>query len=115
MDHGAGARVKPRELYSFLQGLERLGHGLPTRVNADPHNVERGLARLVPTLIDLLRRLMERQAIRRMDAGTLTADEIESIGQALMKLEKTVRDIAARFDLAPEDLNLDLGPIGKLT
>jgi hypothetical protein len=57
---------------------------------------------------------MEKQAIRRMEAGTLEEDEIEKLGLALMRLEETLHDIAARFGLAPEDLNLDLGPLGKL-
>ena len=69
------------ELDGFVAGLERLGQGLPTRVNADPQNVERGLAQLALTIIELLRQLMERQAIRRMDSGTLTDDEIERLGQ----------------------------------
>lgn len=70
--------------------------------------------KLVLTLVEFIRQLLERQAIRRMEAGTITDDETEAIGLALMRLEETVRDLAARFDLAPEDLNLDLGPAGKL-
>ena len=66
------------------------------------------------TLVEFIRQLLERQAIRRMDAGTLTAEETESIGLALMRLEETIRDIGAAFDLAPQDLDLDLGPVGKL-
>ncbi|MBI1734727.1 MAG: gas vesicle protein K [Candidatus Rokubacteria bacterium] len=85
------------------------------RWNADPDDVQRSVARLVLSLVEFLRKLMERQAIRRMDAGTLEDDEVEAVGQALMRLEETVRDIAARFDLEPDDLNLDLGPIGRLT
>ena len=94
-----------------------LGDGanpFPRRVNADPESVERGLAQLVLTLIELLRQLMERQAIRRMEEKTLTRKEIEAVGTALMQLEDTIRDIGARFGLTPEDLNLDLGPLGKL-
>ena len=106
--------VTVRQIESLRTELQRRTRDVP-RWNADPDDVQRSVARLVLSLVEFLRKLMERQAIRRMDAGTLTAEEIESIGQALMKLEKTVRDIAARFDLAPEDLNLDLGPIGKLT
>jgi hypothetical protein len=64
--------------------------------------------------VEFVRQLLERQAIRRMDAGTLTAEQTESIGLALMRLEETVRDLAAQFGLSPEDLNLDLGPVGKL-
>jgi len=69
--------------------------------------------KLVLTLVEFLRQLMERQAIRRMEAGTISGEETEAIGLALMRLEETVRDLAAQFDLKPEDLNLDLG-VGKL-
>jgi hypothetical protein len=83
--------------------------------NADPKDVERSLAQLVLSLVEFLRQLMERQAVRRMEEGTLDADEIESMGVALMKLEETLHELAARFGLKPSDLNLDLGPLGRLT
>jgi Gas vesicle protein K len=67
------------------------------------------------TLVEFLRRLLERQAIRRMEAGSLTPAEIEAIGLALMRLESTVRQLARRFRIRPEELNLDLGPLGRLT
>src|SRR5678816_2129825 len=86
----------------------------PLRWNADPDDVQRSVAQLVLTLVEFIRKLLERQAIRRMEAGTLTDEQTEDIGRALMKLEETVVDIAARFGVLPEDLNLDLGPIGKL-
>lgn len=86
----------------------------PTRWNADPDDVKKSVARLVLALVEFLRKLLERQAIRRMEADTLTAEETERIGLALMRLEETVVELAAQFDLKPEDLNLDLGPIGKL-
>jgi len=76
--------------------------------------VQRSVAQLVLTLVEFIRRLLERQAIRRMESGTLSDGQTEDIGQALMKLEETVRDMASRFGIPPEDLNLDLGPIGKL-
>jgi hypothetical protein len=84
------------------------------RWNPDPEEVQRSVAQLVLTLVEFLRQLMERQAIRRMEARTLTPEEVEAVGLALSRLEQTVRDIARRFGLAPEDLNLDLGPAGKL-
>ena len=84
------------------------------RWNPDPEDVQRSVAQLVLTIVEFLRKLMERQAIRRMDAKTLTPEEIEKVGVALMRLEETVKDIGARFGLSPDDLNLDLGPIGKL-
>jgi hypothetical protein len=86
----------------------------PGRWNVDPHDAQRSLARLVLALVEFLRRLMERQAVRRMDAGTLTAPQAEDIGLALMRLEKTVRDLARGFGLDPADLNLELGPLGRL-
>jgi hypothetical protein len=86
----------------------------PLRWNPDPEDVQRSVAQLVLTIVEFLRQLMERQAIRRMEQKTLTPREVEAVGLALMRLEETVRDIGKRFGLAPEDLNLDLGPLGKL-
>ena len=86
----------------------------PMRWNPEPDDVQRSVAQLVLTIVEFLRRLMERQAIRRMEEKTLTPKEVEAVGQALMRLEETVRDIGKRFGLSPEDLNLDLGPVGKL-
>jgi CRISPR/Cas system-associated endonuclease Cas1 len=83
-------------------------------VAADPENVERGLAQLVLTLVELLRQLMERQAIRRVDAGGLDEDEIERLGTTLMLLEQRMEELREHFGLEPEDLNLDLGPLGRL-
>ena len=99
---------KLRKALTFTESI------VPERIAADPEIVENGLAKLVLSIIELVRRLLEKQAIRRMEAGTLTAQQTEDIGRALMKLEETVVDIAARFGVLPEDLNLDLGPIGKL-
>jgi hypothetical protein len=86
----------------------------PMRWNPEPEDVQRSVAQLVLTIVEFLRRLMERQAIRRMEQKTLTKKEVEAVGEALMKLEETVRDIGAKFGLAPDDLNLDLGSLGKL-
>jgi hypothetical protein len=80
----------------------------------DREDVARGLAQLVLTLIELLRQLMERQAIRRIDAGGLTDDQIERLGQALMALEERMEDLKTEFGLSDEDLNLNLGPLGNL-
>ena len=84
------------------------------RWNANPDDVQRSVAQLVLTLVEFIRKLLERQAIRRMDAGTLTDEQIEDIGRALMALEETILDMVRRFGLSPDDLNLDLGPVGKL-
>ena len=104
--------IEVREIESLRAELERQA-GAP-RWNADPEDVQRSVARLVLTLVEFLRQLLERQAIRRMERDTLTAEETEDIGLALMRLEETVRDLAERFGLSPDDLNLDLGPLGKL-
>ena len=87
----------------------------PARWNADPEDVRRSVMQLVLTLVDFIRQVMERQALRRMDEGSLTPEEIERVGLALMRLEETVNDLARQAGLEPKDLNLDLGPIGKLT
>jgi hypothetical protein len=86
----------------------------PSRWNPEPEDVQRSVAQLVLTIVEFLRRLMERQAIRRMEQKTLTRREVEAVGDALMKLEETVREIGKKFGLTAEDLNLDLGPLGKL-
>lgn len=86
----------------------------PMRWNPDPEDVQKSVAQLVLTIVEFLRRLMERQAIRRMEQKTLTKKEVEAVGAALMTLEQTIRDIGMKFGLTPEDLNLDLGPLGKL-
>jgi hypothetical protein len=100
---------------SLRAEVERLRQlGSPPRWNADPDDARKSVAKLVLTLVEAIRQLLERQVIRRMEHGTLTEAETEAIGLALMRLEEAVRDIAAQFGLAPEELNLDLGPIGKL-
>ena len=96
------------------QQLENLADRALERIDCTPETVEQGLAKLVLGLIELLRQLLERQAIRRMEGGTLTEQQIEEMGQALMKLEQKVHELAAQFDLKPEDLNLGLGPLGNL-
>ena len=102
------------ELEELRRELERTAAGSPMRWNADPDDVQRSVAQLVLTLVEFVRKLLERQAIRRMEARTLTDQQTEEVGLALMKLEETIRDIAAKFGISPEELNLDLGPIGKL-
>ena len=102
------------EIAELRRELERVRGILPDRVDVDPEGVEQGLAKLVLTLVEFLRQLLERQAVRRMDGGTLTDEEIERVGLALMRLEAKVREMAVAFGLDPDDLNLGLGPIGKL-
>jgi hypothetical protein len=105
--------VTAAELRALRREIDRKV-GQSARWNPDPENVQKSVAQLVLTIVEFLRRLMERQAIRRMEQKTLTPQEVEAVGVALMRLEETVNEIGAKFGLAPEDLNLDLGPIGKL-
>jgi CRISPR/Cas system-associated endonuclease Cas1 len=83
-------------------------------MNADPETVERGLVQLVLTLVELLRQLMERQAIRRVEAGGLDDEEVERLGRTLMLLDARMTELRDHFGLTAEDLNLDLGPLGRL-
>ena len=94
--------------------LHAIARALPDRINADPEQVEQGLARLVLTVIELLREVLEHQAIRRMDGGSLTDVEIERLGLSLMKLSSRMDELKAIFGLTNEDLNIDLGPLGRL-
>jgi hypothetical protein len=91
-----------------------LGSALSRRINADPESVERGLAQLVLTIVELLRQLMERQALHRVEAGGLTADEVERLGRTLMLLEERMEELKEEFGLNDRDLNLNLGPLGNL-
>jgi hypothetical protein len=109
------AVIDIREVESLREEIARLrASGAPPRWNADPDDVRRSVAKLVLTLVDAIRQLLERQAIRRLDAGTLTEQETEDVGMALMRLEEAIREIGGQFGLSPEDLKLDLGPLGKL-
>jgi hypothetical protein len=110
-----GAFVPEEELQRLRTELRRLEEGTgPPRWNADADDVQRSVVRLVLSLVEFLRQLLERQALRRMEGQSLTPEEIEAMGQALMKLEETVHELADRFGLRPEELNLDLGPLGRL-
>jgi hypothetical protein len=114
-----GSSVAPaieiQEIESLRAELERVGAGArPPRWNANPDDVRRSVVKLVLTLVEFIRQLLERQAIRRVEAATLTGEETEAVGLALMRLEQTIHELCAEFDIAPEDLNLDLGPIGRL-
>jgi hypothetical protein len=94
--------------------LDHVPRAFPHRVNADPERVERGLAQLVLTLVELLRQLMERQALRRMESNTLTDDEVERMGETFMKLEQRMQELKEHFGFEDRDLNLNLGPLGDL-
>jgi hypothetical protein len=94
--------------------LHAIARALPEHINADPERVEQGLARLVLTVIELLREVLEHQAIRRMDGGTLSDGEVERLGLALFKLNHRMDELKTIFGLTDEDLNIDLGPLGRL-
>ena len=94
--------------------LERLEAALPRRLNADPEALEKGLAHLVLTLVELLRQLMERQALRRIEAGTVNKEEIERLGRTFMALSERMEELKRVFGLEDEELNLNLGPLGNL-
>ncbi|WP_169951272.1 gas vesicle protein K [Microbispora sp. H11081] len=95
-------------------GVEETARTAPWRLNTDPEAVRRDLSRLVLTLVELVRQLVERQAIRRMDQGDLSDEQVETLGLTLMRLEETMTELCERFDVSPSDLNLDLGPLGTL-
>lgn len=88
--------------------------GIPGRIDADPDSIGRDLGRLVLTIVELLRQLMERQALRRVEVGDLPEETVENLGLGLMRLEEAMADLRDYFGLQPEDLNIDLGPLGSL-
>jgi hypothetical protein len=94
-----------RQALSFTESI------VPERISADPEVVENGLAKLVLSIVELVRRLLEKQALRRMDAGNLTDEEIERLGNALMKLEEKMAELKSTFGLSDEQLNMKLGPL----
>jgi hypothetical protein len=107
-------------MHADLEALKRelqllnVGGALPERIEVDAEGVEQGLAQLVLTLIEFLRQVLERQAVRRMEGGSLSDEEVERVGLALMKLEEKVHELAEHFGLRPSDLNINLGPLGDL-
>jgi hypothetical protein len=98
----------------FGNELDRIDAGLRRRVTTDPERLEKGLAHLVLTVIELLRQLMERQALHRIEGGTLDADEIERLGRTFMALSERMEELKREFGLEEADLNLNLGPLGDL-
>ncbi|HZQ90245.1 MAG TPA: gas vesicle protein K [Terriglobales bacterium] len=114
-------RLSPEEIEAavadFRRSLEQSQQRAASRIDCSPENVEQGVARLVLGLVELLRQVLERQAIRRMEGGSLTDEQVEQMGLALMRLEQKVREMAREFGLRPEDLevlNINLGPVGNL-
>jgi Gas vesicle protein K len=105
---------RPPDQDVLAGALPSIDQALTRRLNADPENLEKGLAQLVLTIVELLRQLMERQALRRIDDGTLSDDQVERLGQTFMKLAERMQELRDEFGLDEEDLNLNLGPLGNL-
>lgn len=97
-----------------VAGRPRLDDALSRRINADPERVEQGLAQLVLTIVELLRELMERQALRRVEAGGLSDEQVERLGETLRLLAERMDELKQEFGLEDRDLNMDLGPLGRL-
>ena len=106
--HGSG------DLEPFTGELPHLEDALSRRINTDQEGLERGLAQLVLTVIELLRQLMERQALRRIDGGALSDEQVERLGRTFMELDKRMEQLRLEFGLDEKDLNLNLGPLGNL-
>jgi hypothetical protein len=94
--------------------LNELSRSLPERINAQPDSAAQDLGRLVLTLVEVLRKVLEHQAVRRMDSGTLSPEEIERLGLSLLRLSERMNELKAAFGLRDEDLDIDLGPLGRL-
>ena len=110
----AEPEIETSHVEEFVEQLSCVTNSLPSRINIDAQSVEQGLAKLVLTLIEFIRRLLEKQAVRRMEGGDLSPEQVEELGLALMRLEAKLQELKEQFDLADEDLNLDLGPVGSL-
>ena len=94
--------------------LNQLSSSLPERINAEPASAGQELGKLVLTLVEVVRKVLEHQAVRRMDSGTLTPEEVERLGLALLRLSEKMSELKASFGLKDEDLDIDLGPLGRL-
>jgi len=94
--------------------LAELSRSLPDKINVEPDSAGQELGRLVLTLVEVVRKVLEHQAVRRMDSGTLSPEEIERLGLALLRLSERMAELKAAFGLRDEDLDIDLGPLGRL-
>jgi uncharacterized protein Yka (UPF0111/DUF47 family) len=103
-----------REVERLTAELRELAPALPARLDASPDDIETGVSQLVLTLVEFIRQVLEHQAVRRMEGGTLTDDEMERLGLALMRFEERLDDVREVFGLEKDDLNIDLGPLGRL-
>jgi actin-like ATPase involved in cell morphogenesis len=94
--------------------LRAIANALPDRIDTTAEGVEQGLAKLVLTIIEVLRKVLEHQAVRRMDGGSLSDEEVEKLGLALLSLDERLRELKNVFGLADEELEIDLGPLGRI-
>ncbi|MGH7482447.1 MAG: gas vesicle protein K [Longimicrobiales bacterium] len=107
-------RTEADQADAFAAELAELAPALPTRLDASPDDIHAGLAQLVLTIVELIRQVLEHQAVRRMEGGALSDDEIERLGLALMRLQERMTELRQVFGLEAKDLNVDLGPLGRL-
>lgn len=105
-------RGRPGDFEAFEDLAEPPRPKLPHRINLEPEKIERGLTQLVLSLVELVRRLMEKQALRRIEGGTLSPEQVEELGTTLMRLEAQMEELKAHFHI--DNLNIDLGPLGNL-
>ncbi len=106
--------VESNSFEDFLSEANAITNALPDRIDSNPDNAAKGIVQLVMALVDLIRELMERQALRRIEAGSLSEEQIERVGLTFMKMEEKLQEIKDHFGLTDDDLNLDLGPLGRL-
>jgi len=106
--------IDKNDLEDFVKQNEMLADALPKRLDTSPENVSKGIVQLVLTLVEVIRELMEKQAIRRMEGDSLTEEEIERLGMTFMLLDEKMKELKDFFGFTDDDLNLDLGPLGNL-
>jgi hypothetical protein len=106
--------IDGEDLEKIAAELREIAPALPRRIDASQDDIDAGLAKLVLTLVEFLRRVLEHQAVRRMEGGTLSDEEVEQVGLALMRLEERLDEIRTVFGIDGDDLNIDLGPLGRL-
>lgn len=114
MSTGGEDRIRTDDPELFAAELREVARGLPDRIETDENDIESGVARLVLTLVELIRQVLEHQAIRRMEGDTLTDEEVERLGMALLRLQERLDEIKDVFGVTDEELNIDLGPLGRL-
>lgn len=110
--HYGEIRGTADDLAAFASTAEPVHRAVPHRINLDPGKVERGLTQLVLSLVELVRRLVEKQALRRIEGGSLSSDQVEALGTTLSRLEQKMEELKVQFGI--DDLNIDLGPLGNL-